>query len=138
MTVPSETRSGDDEEQAAVLAVEEAAPAMPSSREESILVTADPPLEEEAPSTNKKVWLVFIGLFLSLVGYTLVQIYLVEWNFANLFVGIAFIVVYLCVACWSISKTDDTPHLRLRNAAYVCAVYSGIMGGILFVLRIQI
>jgi hypothetical protein len=78
---------------------------------------------------NKTNWPIFVGLVLSLVCYTLVQIHLVRWNFANLFVGIVAITIYLGFGCYSSGRILQRYLLLATN---ISAVYSGVVAGLLF------
>lgn len=92
----------------------------------------DPYQMEVESKTN---WSIFVGLVVSLVCYTLVQIHLVKWSFANLFVGIVTITIYLFFGCYS-SRITLQRYLLL--AANLSAVYSAIVAGLLFYFRIEI
>lgn len=83
---------------------------------------------EEPPAEKKNNWLVFVGMGLFLVGYTLVQIYAITWNFANLFVGVVAVVICLVFACFT----------KRMLATSISAIYCAIVAGILFFFRIRI
>lgn len=134
MAVPSTTTSKEQQDKRAVAVNDVETPMPPNER---IVTDAEGDPLEEIPSKNKTNWLIYLGLFLSLVCYTLVQILVVKWNFANLFVGIVVVTVYLCLGCCYFSKRTHL-HRHLLTSTILSAVYSGIVAGTLFVLRIRI
>jgi hypothetical protein len=130
MTVPA---TNEDEP----VAVEDAENPMPH---ETIKTVEEVPVEKvldpyQIEVESKTNWSIFVGLVLSLVCYTLVQIHLVKWNFANIFVGIVAITIYLCFGCYA-SRSIFQRYLLL--ATNFSAVYSGVVAGLLFFFRIEI
>ena len=128
MTITSKT--SDTDEAPIAVDVEEGAAANLTPHE----MTVEGVPVEGPPPEKKGNWLIEVGLILFLIGYTLVQIYAITWNFANLFVGVLAVIICLVVGCFS--RRIIQRHAWL--AASISAIYCGILAGILFFFRIRI
>ena len=75
-------------------------------------------------------------MILSLVAYTLTQVFLVNFFVRNAFVGIYAIVFYLgwYVGWWCCGSSGKSTTLTL---SCVCAVLAGVFGALLFCLHVR-
>jgi uncharacterized membrane protein len=104
--------------------------------------TENPIIGDEQKLSSRRVALMCSFLIVTIVTYSFLQFYIVEWNWANLGVGIVATVFYAFIgSCGCFGNGCCGARDRKNSVQWVsslCAVVAAVIGVVLWILRLQI